>query len=178
MDITDLKSLIKDKNALELREIICKVYIEVPEAKDFIDIIIPHNKEIVKQNTAQLLKRYKKQFQEYLLPDILENNSREEEAYKLLERIRKKDINTQFIIDCEFQFIACCKEFILTYGYFDEDYYITIDEVFESACAKIKDKSLIEEYRETVEKLLQFGNEYGFGFDEICKELEIYQTLL
>lgn len=178
MDVTELKSRLEDKNVQELRGIVCKVYTHVPEAKDFIELIVPFDKEIVKQTTAQLFKRYKKQFVAYLLPDILESNPKEEEAYKLLERIRKKDINSQFIIDCEFQFIECCKEFILTYGYFDEDYYITMDEVFESACLKIKEENLIEDYWEIVGNLLQFGNEYGFEFDEICKELEIYQTHL
>ena len=97
---------------------------------------------------------------------------------KLLKRIRKNNIDIQLVIDCEFYFIECCKEFILTYGYFDEDYYITMDEIFESACTKIKSENLIENYRETVEKLLQFGYKYGFEFNEICKDLDIYKPLI
>lgn len=52
------------------------------------------------------------------MPNILETNTKEEEAFKLLERIRKKDISVQFTIDCELLFVEYCKEFILTYGYF------------------------------------------------------------
>lgn len=178
MNIKELKELLKNKKSKELKEIIYKVYSEVPEAKDLIDIIAPYDKEIIKQNKAQLLKRYKKQFQDYLLPDIIESLPREEEALNLLKRIRKKDIDTRFVIDCEFYFIEYCKEFILTYGYFDEEYYITMDEVFESACVKIKNKNLIEDYRDTIKELLQFGNEYGFEFREICKGLGIYKELI
>jgi hypothetical protein len=178
MDIEQLKLILKSKSVTGLKRIIYALYTNVPEAKDYIDIIAPCDKEIVKQNSEQLFKRYQKQFQEYLLPDVLEMNPRELEALKLLEQIRKKDISPQFTIDCEFHFIECCKEFILTYGYFDEDYYITMDEVFESACVKIKTENLIEDYRDMVEKLIAFGNEYGFEFSEICKELSIYQTLL
>tara|TARA_R110001583_G_scaffold58811_2_gene175102 strand:+ start:135 stop:671 length:537 start_codon:yes stop_codon:yes gene_type:complete len=178
MNIEKLKILLKNKSVTDLKSIIYNVYNKVPEAKDFIDVFVPFEKEVVKQNTEQLFKRYKKQFNEYLLPNILENNTKEEEALKLLERIQKKDISSQFTINCELQFIECCKEFIVTYGYFDESYYITMDEVFESACLKIKDENLIEEYRSTIEKLIFFGNEYGFEFSEICKKLGIYKTLV
>ena len=83
-----------------------KILNKVPDAKDFIDVFVPLEKEVIKQNTEQLFKRYKKQFNEYLLPDILENNTKEEEAFKLLERIRKKDVSAQFTIDCELFFVS------------------------------------------------------------------------
>ncbi|WP_034060769.1 hypothetical protein [Lacinutrix jangbogonensis] len=152
--------------------------IKFAEAKGFIDVFVPFEKEVVKQNTEQLFKRYKKQFNGYLLPDIPKNDTQEEEAFMLLERIRKKDISPQFIINCELQFVEYCKEFILIYDYFDEDYYIIMDEVFESACLKIKDENLIEEYRIAIKILIEFGNEYGLEFSEICKTLVIYKTLL
>ncbi|QTE21407.1 hypothetical protein [Polaribacter cellanae] len=166
MNFEQLKIILKDKNVADLKTIIYNVYNKVPDAKDFIDVFVPLEKEVIKQNTEQLFKRYKKQFNEYLLPDILENNTKEEDAFKLLERIRKKNISVQFTIDCELLFVENCNEFIETYGYFDEDYYIKMDEVFESACIKIKTNNLTEEYyNNTVEKLISFGNDYGFEFN-------------
>ena len=178
MNIEQLKSILKNKNVTDLKNIIYNLYTNVPEAKDYIDIVAPSEKKIVKQNSEQLFKRYQKQFRDYLLPDILETKISELEAFKLLERIRKKNISPQFTIDCELQFITCCKEFILIYGYFDEDYYITMDEVFESACIKIKENNLVEDYRDHIQKLIIFGNEYGFEFSRICKDLDIYKTIL
>lgn len=178
MNIEKLKIILKDKNVTDLKTIIYNVYNKVPEAKDFIDVSVPFEKEIIEQNVERLFERYKKQFNEYLLPNILESNTKEEEAFKLLERIRKKDINSQFTIDSELWFLECCKEFIVTYGYFDEDYYTTMDEVFESACIKIKTNKLTEDYYKTVKELIIFGNSYGFEFDNVCKELDIYKTLI
>lgn len=177
MNIEQLKLMLRNKSVTDLKHIIYKLYTNVSEAKDYIDIIAPLDDSIIKQNSKQLFKRYQKKFQECLLPDILDTNTRELEAFKLLERIRKKNISSKFTIDCEFQFIEYCKEFILTYGYFDQDYYITMEEVFESTCLKIKSENLIEDYRDRVEKLIVFGNEYGFEFSEICKDLGIYKTL-
>ena len=178
MNIEQLKLILKNKNGTDLKNIIYALYTNVPEAKDYIDIVAPLDRKIIKQNSEQLFKRYQKQFREYLLPDILQTNTRELEAFKLLERIRKKNISPQFTIDCELLFITFCKEFILTYGYFDEDYYTAMDEIFESSCIKIKENSLYEDYRDKVEKLITFGNEYGFEFSEICKDLGIYKTLI
>ena len=178
MNIEELKIILKGKSITDLKSIIYNVYNKVPEAKDFIDVFVPFEKKVVKQNSEQLLKRYKKQFKEYLLPNILEKNTKEEEAYYLLDRIRSKEISFKFTIDCELYFIECCKEFILTYGYFDEDYYITMDEVFECACLKIKENNLDEDYRSNIKELIFFGNEYGFEFSNICKELVIYKTLV
>jgi len=177
MNFEQLKIILKDKNVADLKAIIYNVYNKVPEAKDFIDVLVPFEKGIVEQNIEHLFKKYKKQFNEYLLPDIPESNTNEEAAFKLLERIRKKDISSQFTIDCELLFVEYCKEFILTYGYFDEDYYITMDEVFESACIKIKTSNSTEEYYNTIEKLISFGNNYGFEFKTTCEELDIYKTI-
>ena len=55
---------------------------------------------------------------------------------------------------------------------------IIMDEVFESACLKIKANNFIEDYKDTIEELISFGNEYGFEFSSICKKLEIYKALI
>ena len=117
MNIEQLKLILKNKSVTDLKRIIYTLYTNVPDAKDYIDIIAPFDEDIIKQSLEQLLKRYKKQFQEYLFPYKLETNPRELEAFELLKRIRKKKISPQFTIDCELQFINYCKEFILTYGY-------------------------------------------------------------
>lgn len=177
MNIEELKILLKDKNVTGLKTIIYNVYNKVPEAKDFIDVFVPFEKKVIKQNIEQQFKRYKKKIQEYIFPLDFETPTREYEALKLIKRIRKKDVSLQLTVDCELWYVACCKEFILTYGYFDEDYYITMDEVFESACIKIKTNNLTEEYYDAIEKLISFGNNYGFEFSNTCKELDIYKTL-
>jgi hypothetical protein len=127
MNFEQLKIILKDKNVTDLKTIIYNVYNKVPEAKDFINVFVPLEKEVIKQNSEQLFKRYKKQFNEYLLPNILETNIKEEEAFNLLERIRKKDISSQFTIDCELLFVEYCKEFIETYSYFDVVVHLKIE---------------------------------------------------
>ena len=46
-------------------------------------------------------------------------------------------------------------------------------EVFESTCIKIKTNNLTEEYYDAIEKLISFGNNYGFEFNTTCEKLDI-----
>lgn len=178
MNIEQLKILLKDKNITELKSIIYDLHKKVPEVKDYLSISIHRDAAIVKQNTENLLKKYKRKIQDYIFPVDFETPTREEEAIKLIERIRKKEISPEFTIECELHYLSSCKDFILMYGYHDDEYYITMDEMFESACKKIKKQGLLLDYQESIEKLLAFGNEYGFEFGEICKDLKIYKTLV
>ena len=57
MNFEQLKIILKDKNVTDLKTIIYNVYNKVPEAKDFIDVFVPLEKEVIKQNTEQLFKR-------------------------------------------------------------------------------------------------------------------------
>ncbi len=173
MNLEHLKIILKGKDVTFLKSIIYKLYKKIPEAKEYLDISIPHEKEIVKQNIEGLLKRYKKQIDGYIFPIDFQTPTKEEEALRLIERIRKKEISPKFTIECELHYIDSCKHFILEYGYFDEEYYIAMDEMFESACKKIKKHHLIEFYQDRIKKLTAFGNEYGFQFEEIYNEIDI-----
>lgn len=177
MNIEQLKIILKGKNVADLKTIIYNVYDKVPEAKDFIDVSVPVEKKVIKKNTEQLFKRYKKKIQDYIFPQDFETEMRDDEALEFIERIRKKDISPKFTIDCELWFVECCVGFVVDYSYFDEYFYITIDEVFESACLKIKANNLTEAYFDTIKKLISVENIYEFEFSTICKKLDIYKTL-
>ena len=88
-----------------------------------------------------------------------------EKAINLLLSIRKSNINTKLTIKCELFFINCCKDFIVNYGYFDEDLYNTMEEIFKQSSKSIFENFLQNEFKEEIENLIQFGNEYGLEFD-------------
>lgn len=66
MNFEQLKIILKDKNVADLKTNLYNVYNKVPEAKDFINVFVPFEKKVMKQNIDHLFKRYKKQFNEYL----------------------------------------------------------------------------------------------------------------
>lgn len=178
MNVAQLKIVLRDKTITELKNIIYDVYKKIPEAKDHIDSIVTIDKETVRHNTEKLLKRYKTKITNYIFPEDFETFTQEDRALKLIKRIRKKAISPEFTIESELHYIISCKDFILTYGYFDEDYYITMDEMFESMCRTIKKHRLLSNFEDQIQKLIAFGNEYGFEFANICNDLGIYKRFI
>jgi len=173
MNLEQLKIILKDKDITYLKNVIYTLYKKIPEAKDYLDISIPNQAVAVKRNAESLLKRYKKQIDGYIFPIDFQTPTKEDEALSLIERIRKKEISPEFTVECELHYIDSCKDFIIEYGYFDEEYYITMDEMFESVCKKIKKHHLIEQYQDRIKNLKVFGSEYGFEFEEIYNEIDI-----
>ena len=165
MNLEHLESRIKGKNATELKYLLMDVFSKFPEVKDYLDIITSTNKKETQQNLISLEKTYKTKFTKYLCPNILEDDLDLEKAINILLSIRKANINTKLTIKCELFFLNCCKDFILNYGYFDKDFYSTLDEVFKRLSDSIFENHLEEDYKEDIESLIQFGNEYGLEFD-------------
>ncbi len=172
MNFEELQSRLKEKTSAELRFFLLELYQKIPEVKDYLDITIPTNQKEYQQNYEKLKIRYKKELDKYLNPSIPEEDLDEEKAINLIERIRKAELNPEFTIECEMYFVECCKNFILNYGYFDEDYYDTMEEVFEWACWLIEENNLLEDYRDDIETLIRFGNDYGLDFERIFKNLK------
>ncbi|WP_374540331.1 hypothetical protein [Flavobacterium sp.] len=165
MNLKHLESRLKRKNATELKYLLMDVCSKFPEAKDYLDIITSTNKKETKQNLISLEKTYKTKFTKYLCPNILEDDLDLEKAINHLLSIRKSNINTKLTIKCELFFINCCKDFIVNYGYFDEDLYNTMEEIFKQSSKSIFENFLQNEFKEEIENLIQFGNEYGLEFD-------------
>ncbi len=165
MNLEHLESRLKGKNATELKYLLMDVYSKFPEVKDYLDIAISSNQKENQQNLISLEKTYKTKFTKYLCPNILEDDLDLEKAINLLLSIRKSNINTKLTIKCELFFINCCKDFIVNYGYFDEDLYNTMEEIFKQSSKSIFENFLQNEFKEEIENLIQFGNEYGLEFD-------------
>ena len=55
MNFEQLKIILKDKNVTDLKTIIYSVYNKVPEAKDFINVFVPFEKKVIKQNIEHYL---------------------------------------------------------------------------------------------------------------------------
>lgn len=175
MTIQELKNQLENSTNNELKYIVSQLYQKIPEVKDYLDIILPNDKKEVEKNTESLLTKYKKQLSEYLCPEIMDDKFPDEvRAEKLIQKISIKDFSPKFTIECKLHFINKGTEFIKEYGYFDEGYYIKLDEIFESVCIDIKKHSLIENYQSNLNYFIHFGNEYGLDFEDIYNSLKMY----
>jgi hypothetical protein len=174
VNLEQLESRLKGKNATELKYLLMDVYSRFPEVKDYLDIAISSNQKENQLNLEKLKKRYKTLLTKYLCPNVPEEVLDEERAINLINLIRKNNLNIRLTIECELYFLNCCKDFVLNYGYFDEDFYNTLDEVFKRLSDSIFENHLEEDFKEDfkedIESLIQFGHEYGLEFREIWRK--------
>lgn len=170
MNLEHLESRLKGKNATELKYLLMDVYSKFPEVKDYLDIAISSNQKENQLNLEKLKKRYKTLLTKYLCPNVQEEVLDEERAINLINLIRKNNLTIRLTIEYELYFLNCCKDFVLNYGYFDEDFYNTLDEVFKRLSDSIFENHLEEDFKEDIESLIQFGHEYGLEFREIWRK--------
>ena len=178
MNTEQLKILLNTKNSTELKTIIVQLFKKIPDAKDYIEVNVPLEKEVIQQNIEKLLKKYKSKLKKFLNPHVPEENYEEEKAIKLIDKIRRMDIDAKAIVECELYFIQCFKNFVINYGFFDEDSYIEIERVFESACKRMLSHQIVNNYKEDIDDVVSFGYRYGIFLDDICNDLKIPYTIL
>lgn len=115
----------------EMIKLISEMYSKLPSAKEFLDIFSG-----VKIET--LIEKYKKEIERYVYPKGREMVLRESEARKIIRTVRKMKI-TELNVELELYYIECCLEIIEGFGYFDEKYYMAIENMFESATRGISE---------------------------------------
>ncbi len=65
----------------------------------------------------------------------------------------------------ELHYVSCCIDVIVDFGYCDEDYYISIENMFAAAVKGIQSLGLLAKYRKELVHLSRLGQEYGMELE-------------
>lgn len=155
-----LNALKKELNSLEKTEIIkliSELYKKVPEAKDYLDIFTTGE-------TKELAEKYKEQIEKYIYPHGRNMDLREVEARKIIRNVRKMKM-VELNIELELHYVSCCLLVIEDFGYWDENYYIALEKMFDSAMKGISQIGMNHEYRDIILSLSKKARKYGI---ELC----------
>ena len=156
MGLRDVKKELNKMDKSEMIKLISEMYSKIPSAKEFLDIFSG-----VKIET--LIEKYKKEIERYVYPSGREMILRESEARKIIRTVRKMKI-TELNVELELYYIECCLEIIQDFGYYDENYYISIQKMFVSATNGISDIGEEKKYQPRINKILSVASEYGIEF--------------
>lgn len=64
-------------------------------------------------------------------------------------------------IELELHYVNCCLDVINDFGYWDENYYLAVVKMFNSAVNGIVELGLIDEYTERLESISVRASEFG-----------------
>ncbi len=156
MGLRDVKKELNKMDKSEMIKLISEMYSKIPSAKEFLDIFSG-----VKIET--LIEKYKKEIERYIYPSGREMVLRESEARKIIRNVRKMKI-VELNVELELHYVECCLEIIQDFGYSDENYYIAIEKMFDSATSGISQIGEEEKYESRINNIYNVASEYGIEF--------------
>ncbi|AXG71981.1 hypothetical protein KORDIASMS9_04239 [Kordia sp. SMS9] len=156
MGLRDLKKELHKMDKSEMIKLISEMYSKIPSAKEFLDVFSGMKIET-------LIEKYKKEIERYVFPSGREMILRETEARKIIRTVRKMKI-TELNVELELYYVECCLEIIQDFGYSDENYYISIEKMFDSAIKGISEIGAEKKYKRRINDILSVASEFGIDF--------------
>lgn len=153
MGLREVKTKLNNSDKTEIIKLISELYKKVPAAKNYLDIYATGD-------INELADKYKKQIEKYVYPTGSNLVLKESEAKKLIRTVRKMKV-TELNIELELHFVSCCLDVITDFGYWDDNYYVSVVKMYDSAVSGIGELGLGDEYSERLEKISERASEFG-----------------
>lgn len=153
MSLRALKKELNQMDKTEIINLILDMYKKIPDAKNFLDIFTTGDIE-------KLTDKYKNEIERYIYPHGRDMVLRETEARKIIRTVRKMKI-TQLNVALELHYVSCCLEIIDDFGYWEENYYVAMEKMFDNAINGINEMGMEEKYLEQIRTLSDKASEFG-----------------
>ncbi|MCG6191572.1 DUF6155 family protein [Maribellus maritimus] len=153
MGLREVKTRLNNLDKTEIIKLISEMYKKVPAAKNYLDIYATGD-------VNELAEKYKKEIEKYVYPSGSNLVLKESEAKKLIRTVRKMKV-IELNIELELHYVNCCLDVITDFGYWDENYYLSVDKMFHSAVNGTTELGLVDEYSERLENISARASEFG-----------------
>jgi putative alpha-1,2-mannosidase len=157
MALKELNKKLNEMDKIEIIKLISEMYKKVPDAKNYLEIFTTGN-------LKELADKHKKEIERYIYPNGQNMDLRETEARKIIRTVRKMKI-TELNVELELHYVSCCLEIIENFGYWDENYYIALEKMFDNAINGISELGIEEKYNEKIKALSHKASEYGIELE-------------
>lgn len=153
MPLREVKKELNVMDKTELVKMISEIYKKIPAVKTYLDIFATGE---IEKHAA----KYKKEIEKYVYPSGRNLDLRETEARKVIRSVQKMKI-TELSVELELHYVACCLEVIEDFGYWEENYYIALEEMFYSATSGINELGMEEKYNERIIEIVNKASDSG-----------------
>jgi len=153
MRLREVKTKLNSLDKTEIIKLISEIYKKVPAAKNYLDVYATGD-------INKLAEKYKKEIEKYVYPSGSNLVLKESEARKLIRTVRKMKV-IELNIELELHYVDCCLDVIRDFGYWNENYYLSVDKMYNSAVNGIAELGLIDEYAERLENISARASEFG-----------------
>jgi hypothetical protein len=163
---TDVKAAISGFDRSALIGLISDLYTFSSENKDFLHARFSLG--------ADVLKPYKKTIEEALYPDVMSNDDVEiATAKKAISNYGKAVGDAKGMLELMVYFVECGAGFSLDVGYGDEDFFASLERMYEKAIKLLLtlDEATIDDYYGRFEELVTSTRDIGWGFNDTLGDI-------
>ncbi len=157
MALTELKKELNQMDKTEIIKLILEMYKKIPDAKNYLDIF--STGDIEKQT-----EKYKREIERYIYPKGTNMDLRETEARKIIRAVRKMNI-TELNIELELHYVSCCLVIVEDFGYYDKNYYMSMEKMFNNAISGINKLGIEGKYLDRIKTLSHKSRKFGIELD-------------
>jgi len=157
MGFREVKAELNNMSSSEIIKLISEMYKKIPQVKDFLDVFATGD-------IQDIIAKHKLEIEKYVFPHGRDMVMRESEARKLIRNVRKLKIK-EIDIELELHYVSCCLEIIQDFGYWDENYYVALEKMFENAVKGISLLGLQDQYEHQISKLAVIAVNYGIELE-------------
>ena len=171
---SEIRKILNRCSEQDLKKLISELYSLSSPNKAFLEARFLHN--------TQTKEHYKSEIKRYLGPNEPWKASQKislKDAKKVLSDYKKATSNKRDLIDLMIYYVECGTDFLCEFGDMYEQYYISLESVFENALKIMEelDKEEVEDFIQRLRVVVKKAEDMGWGYyDEIsCMLNEAYE---
>lgn len=167
LSVSEIKNILKNESKEELIKLFIDSYKAIPQLKEYITIRYSGQDEV-----EQIAEAYKNKIYNVFFPKSMNSQFKISNAKKAVSDFKKLCSDQKFVIDMMLYYVEMGVEFTNTYGDIDEDFYNSVEGMYEAvvkAINKCKDSKIFRLYSNRLTSVVDNTRGIGWGFHDGLK---------
>jgi ribosomal protein S17E len=165
--VTELKKQLRDLKQDDLIKLVVESYKLSDDVKEFFSV-----KFIGETAVEELFEKYSNQIENEFFPDKGFGQLRLSEAKKAISAFKKLTGNEKLTYELMLFYVETGVEFTNTYGDISENFYISMESMYEKVIEKCNEsKGFYEAYKDRIAAIVSETGGIGWGFHDSLSEL-------
>ncbi|MGL4376912.1 MAG: DUF6155 family protein [Microcoleaceae cyanobacterium] len=165
INLTILKQYLKNASQEELILDITELFKNFPAVKDYYQI------KLYPQEEKEIAAKYKKIIEEQFFPSRGFGKAKLSVAKKAISDYKKVGQSQAALIDIMLFYVEQGVKFTNAYGDIDEQFYLSMEGVYEQVVEIIIKANLKDIFQERCQKIMEDTSDIGWGFHDMLTEI-------
>ena len=167
LSISEVKNILKSQSKEDLIKLVIDSYKAIPQLKEYITV-----KYADQDTIEQITEVYKNKIYNVFFPKSMSAQFKISNAKKAISDFKKLCSDQRFVIDIMLYYVEMGVEFTNTYGDIDEDFYNSVEGMYEAVVNdinKCQDSKIFRVYSDRLKSVIDNTRGIGWGFHDGLK---------